>query len=37
VNGYVEPVFGSMTMAMSRKITRKTGLERTEALWASKI
>ena len=37
VNGYVEPVFGSMTMAMSRRMTRKIGLERTEAPWASKI
>ena len=36
IRASVEHVFGSMTMSMGGKLTRKIGLERTEAWWGLK-
>jgi len=36
IRGCVDHVFGSMTMSMGRKLTRKIGLEKTKASWGLK-
>jgi transposase, IS5 family len=37
IRACVEQVFGSVTMSMGGKLTRKIGLARTEAYWGSTI
>ena len=36
IRACVEHIFGSMTMSMGEKLTRKIGLERTQAWWGLK-